>query len=129
MSDPLDRIAERKIAEAVEQGLFDDLPGRGEPLELEDLSKLDPELRGGYLLLKGHGYVSEEQHLLARHAGLCDLLRAARDAERRRELGEEVAKARLALAILLERRGVPAEVIERLIARAAGSDPAPRGSG
>lgn len=30
------RIAERQIEEAMEEGLFDNLPGRGKPLELDD---------------------------------------------------------------------------------------------
>jgi hypothetical protein len=43
--NPLHRLAERKIEEAVREGLFDNLPGRGRPLVLEDLSRVPPELR------------------------------------------------------------------------------------
>lgn len=34
----VDIIAEKRIREAAERGELDDLPGKGEPLELEDLS-------------------------------------------------------------------------------------------
>ncbi len=39
------RIAEEKIVEAQKAGTFDNLPGKGKPLELEDLSWVPEELR------------------------------------------------------------------------------------
>ncbi|UQZ88978.1 DUF1992 domain-containing protein [Deltaproteobacteria bacterium Smac51] len=52
-------IAERKIREAMEEGQFDNLPGKGKPLKLEDLSHLPPELRMAYTILKNSGYLEE----------------------------------------------------------------------
>lgn len=46
------RIDEEKIREAMKNGEFDELPGFGKPLELEDVSHIPEELRIGYLLLK-----------------------------------------------------------------------------
>jgi hypothetical protein len=46
------RIAENRILEAQENGLFDDLPGKGRPLPLEDDSHVPPELRMAYKVLK-----------------------------------------------------------------------------
>jgi hypothetical protein len=46
------RIAEERIREAQQAGAFDNLPGKGKPLELEDLSWVPEELRIGYLVLK-----------------------------------------------------------------------------
>jgi hypothetical protein len=37
------------------KGEFDDLPGSGEPLVLDDDSHIAPELRAGYRLLKNAG--------------------------------------------------------------------------
>jgi len=54
------QIAEQRIDEAKQEGQFDNLPGQGEPLELEDLSHLPPELRLTYKILKNSGYVSPE---------------------------------------------------------------------
>src|SRR6266540_3378743 len=39
------RIAEQRILEAQRKGEFDNLPGKGKPLELEDLSWVPEELR------------------------------------------------------------------------------------
>jgi hypothetical protein len=38
-------IAERKIAEAMEEGKFDDLPGKGQPLEIDPQWLVPPHLR------------------------------------------------------------------------------------
>lgn len=38
-------IAERKIAEAMEEGRFDDLPGKGQPLEIDPQWLVPPHLR------------------------------------------------------------------------------------
>lgn len=50
-------VAERKIEEAIAQGEFDNLPGMGRPLELEDLSHLPPDMRMAYTILKNSGYL------------------------------------------------------------------------
>jgi hypothetical protein len=50
-------LAERKIEEAIARGEFDDLPGAGRPLELDDIDPLIPEeLRLVYRILKNAGY-------------------------------------------------------------------------
>ena len=57
---PIDEIAERRIAEAMDRGEFEGLPGAGKPLRLEDDSLVPEELRAGYRLLKNAGYLPEE---------------------------------------------------------------------
>lgn len=52
-------IAERKIEEAMAEGQFDNLPGIGRPLELEDLSHLPPDMRMAYTILKNSGYIDK----------------------------------------------------------------------
>jgi hypothetical protein len=59
----LDRIAERRIQQAVERGEFDDLPGAGKPLVLDDDALIPDELRAGYRLLKNAGYLPPELQL------------------------------------------------------------------
>lgn len=51
----LELLAERKIAEAVSRGEFDDLPGAGRPLELEDDALVPEELRVTHRILKNAG--------------------------------------------------------------------------
>ena len=47
-----DKIADQKIREAMEHGEFEDLPGKGKPLNLEDDSHLPQDLRLAYKILK-----------------------------------------------------------------------------
>ena len=52
MSFGLDRIAERKIADAVEQGQFENLEGKGRPLNLDEDAMTPPHLRLGNRILR-----------------------------------------------------------------------------
>jgi len=58
-----DKIAEARIAEAIDRGGFDNLPGAGEPLVLYDDSHIPEELRVGYRILKNAGCVPPELEL------------------------------------------------------------------
>ena len=46
------KIIEKRIKEAQKRGEFDDLPGRGEPLRIEDDSHIPEDLRLAYKILK-----------------------------------------------------------------------------
>jgi hypothetical protein len=61
--DIMDKIAEERIREAIERGEFDDLPGKGEPLNLEDDSHLPPDLRMAYKILKNADCLPPELEL------------------------------------------------------------------
>jgi len=49
-------IVERQIVEAQERGEFDDLPGKGRPLDLTENPFADPEWRVAYKILQDHGF-------------------------------------------------------------------------
>ena len=56
-------VAEQKIQEALRNGEFDQLPGAGKPLQIEDLAHLPPEVRMAYTILKNSGYVDTPQDM------------------------------------------------------------------
>ena len=58
-----DKIAEERIREAIEHGEFDDLPGKGKPLKLEDDSHLPADLRLAYKVLKNANCLPPELEL------------------------------------------------------------------
>jgi len=99
----LEGIAEQKIAAALASGAFEGLPGFGRPLELEDLSGVPQELRGGYLLLKGAGVLPEEMAVRKELLSLGDLLRACEGSEVRSRLEERRRALLLRHEILMER--------------------------
>ncbi|MFC1494703.1 DnaJ family domain-containing protein [Thermodesulfobacteriota bacterium] len=57
------KLIEKKIKEAQEKGEFDDLPGKGEPLKLEDESRIPDDLRLSYKILKNANCLPPELEL------------------------------------------------------------------
>ncbi|MCK6880055.1 DUF1992 domain-containing protein [Enterobacter bugandensis] len=94
----LDQWAERHIRDAQIKGDFDNLPGSGEPLELEDDSHIAPELRAGYRLLKNAGCLPPELEQRREAVELVDLLKGIRqDDPRHKELSRRLALIELKL--------------------------------
>jgi len=56
----LDFLAEKKIQEAMACGEFDDLPGAGRPLDLDDDALVPEELRVAHRILKNAGVAPPE---------------------------------------------------------------------
>ena len=77
-------IAERKIQEAMARGEFDNLPGRGKPLVMEDLSHIPEELRMAYKVLKNAGCVPPEVELTNEVMSLRRLILEMEEGEERR---------------------------------------------
>lgn len=77
--DFLYKIAENRILEAMEAGLFDNLAGKGRPLKLEDDSHVPPELRMAYKILKMADCLPPELELRKEIMRLQDLLAALPD--------------------------------------------------
>jgi len=73
------KIAERRILEAIREGEFDNLPGAGRPLRLEDDSNVPEDLRVAYKILKNAGYVPKEVALRKEIAQTEDLLNNMED--------------------------------------------------
>src|SRR5690242_6222653 len=61
MIDPeaIAKIAERKIQEAIDEGKFDNLPGKGKPLNLDDDLVTPPHLRLVNKILKNAGVLPD----------------------------------------------------------------------
>jgi hypothetical protein len=79
----IDKLAEQRIREAQQRGDFDDLPGAGQPLVLDDNSAVPEELRAAYRLLKNAGYVPPEIQLYGELACVEQLLAMADDPDER----------------------------------------------
>lgn len=87
--DPLVLIAEEKIREAMSRGEFDNLPGAGKPLALEDDSMVPEDLRVSYKILKNAGCLPPELELRKEIITMKSLLSAIEEeGEKRRKLKE-----------------------------------------
>jgi hypothetical protein len=117
--DIFKRIAERKIQEAMEEGLFDNLPGRGKPLEFEDETWIPEDLRIAYRLLKNAGYIPPELELRNEIMNLRSLIDTLDDDKERlkklRELNYKFVKFNMMKKRPLMLEDYENRVIEKLI--------------
>jgi hypothetical protein len=91
-------LVEERIRMAIQDGAFDDLPGRGRPLDLGDDALVPAEMRPAYRVLKNAGYIPEELELRRQIADVQELLGQALDAEERRLASGRLALLRMRLA-------------------------------
>lgn len=76
-------IAEQRIREAQERGEFDNLPGSGKALHLEDDSFVPADLRMAYKILRNAGYVPPEVTDRKELNNILELLEQCTDAQQR----------------------------------------------
>lgn len=69
----LESLTEKRLREAIENGEFDDLPGKGEPIDLKENPFEDPDLRVVHRLLRNAGFapawIEERKDIDAELAG------------------------------------------------------------
>ena len=106
------RLAEERIKEAQRAGAFDNLPGKGKPLELEDLSWVPDDLRIGYLILKNAHVLPPEVELLKDVHILEDLLKHIEDEGQRKALAKSIQWKMIRLD-MLKRRSMPLHSVRR----------------
>jgi hypothetical protein len=82
----LQEIIERKIKEAQEKGEFDNLPGKGEPLKLDDDSSVPEDLRLAYKILKNADCLPPELELKKEISQMEDMLADIPDEKERYRL-------------------------------------------
>lgn len=78
-----ERIAERRIREAIQKGEFDNLEGKGKPLKFEDDSHIPPDLRMAYKILKNAGFLPPELMAEKEINDALDLLTEMKDERKR----------------------------------------------
>ncbi len=108
MASPLlptyETLIEQRIREAEARGEFDDLPGAGRPLDLDDDLLVPEDLRVAHRILKNSGYVPPEaQHL----AEVNQLIATAGRAELSSEQGEAASRRLRTLLVQMELAGRP----------------------
>lgn len=118
------RIAEERILEAQRAGAFDDLPGKGKPLKLEDLSWVPEDLRIGYMVLKNAHVLPPEAELRKDIHTLEDLLKHVEDEGARRALAKSIQWKMIRLDMLKRRsmrftsvRNYSRKLVDKLISK------------
>ena len=101
---PFSRIAENRIREAMEQGQFENLPGAGQPLNLEEYFSAPEDLRMAYSILRSANCAPVEVQLLSEIARLERNVAQSENAAARAELQRALQDRQTQLALMLEQR-------------------------
>jgi hypothetical protein len=98
------KIAERKIKEAIEEGEFDDLPLKGQPLT-DHLEHVPEEHRSAFRILKNANVLPEEVQLKREMQEIREALAAPElDEEKRQELVRKLNSTESHYNLLMEHR-------------------------
>lgn len=98
-----EKLVEQKIQEAMAAGEFDDLPGKGKPVDLSAYFATPEEVRVSNSILKNAGIVPEEVQLLGEIAKLKASLEGCADEGRRKEIARKIDELTLKYNLLRER--------------------------
>jgi DnaJ-like protein len=98
------RIAEGRIREAIEQGVFENLPGAGKPLDLEEYFNTPEEFRMAYSILKNAHCAPPEVELMKEVSRIEQAIAQTSDSSTATQLHRTLAHRRIQLALFLERR-------------------------
>ena len=86
------RNADEKIKEAIAKGEFDNLPGKGKPLDLDAYFTTPEDLRMGYSILKSADIIPEEMQLLKQVEGLKKSLDSCTNQIEKRSIQQQLSE-------------------------------------
>ena len=86
------RNTDEKIKEAIARGEFDNLPGKGKPLDLDAYFATPEHLRMGYSILKSADIIPEEMELLKQIEGLKKSLDSCTSQIERRAIQKQLSE-------------------------------------
>ncbi|HEX8476153.1 MAG TPA: DUF1992 domain-containing protein [Pyrinomonadaceae bacterium] len=98
------KSVEEQIRKAMAEGEFDNLPGKGQPLDLNAYFETPEDLRMGYSMLKNSNFVPEEVQMLKDIEALREQLAASDDESQRQRLGKIITEKTLAFRMLVEKQ-------------------------
>jgi hypothetical protein len=99
-----DKIVETLIKEAQERGEFDNLPGKGKPIDLTAYFETPADIRVAQSVLKNAGMQSPEVELLKEIAGLKQLVTARQEEKKKKELEKQIQEKQIEFNMMMERR-------------------------
>jgi hypothetical protein len=97
-----DKLAEAKIKEAMESGEFDNLAGRGKPLDLSAYFNTPEDVRLAYSILKNADVVPREAELLKEAEALREKLVCCASEDERAKIKKQIDEMLLKYNLLVE---------------------------
>ena len=100
----LDRLVEALIKEAQARGEFDNLPGKGKPIDLTAYFETPEEVRLAQSVLKNAEMASPEVTLLKEIAELRQILGAVSDETKKAETLKQIQQKQIEFNLMIERQ-------------------------
>jgi DnaJ-domain-containing protein 1 len=94
---------EEQIKKAMAEGAFDNLAGKGKPLDLEGYFQTPEHLRMCYSILKNGDFVPEEVQTLKEIEALKEQLSACSDEIQRKQIAKTINEKMLSVTSAMER--------------------------
>jgi hypothetical protein len=94
---------EQRIREAIDRGDFDNLKGKGKPLDLDSYFAMPEEIRMAFAMLKSNDFVPEEVEMMKEIERLKDEISSSADSDQKERLSARLREKHLALTIALEK--------------------------
>ena len=98
-----DKIVEAMIREAQERGEFDNLPGKGKPIDLNAYFETPEEVRMAQSVLKNAGMISPEVMILKEIAELRQILPSLTDEAKKQEVQKQIQQRQIEFNLMMEK--------------------------
>ena len=99
-----EKTVEAIIKEAQERGDFDNLKGKGKPIDLNAYFETPEDVRNAYAMLKSAGIVSAEVELLQEIAALKERLTTTYEEKDRSRIKKIIREKQLQFDVMLDRQ-------------------------
>lgn len=99
----IESAIEEMIKQAIARGEFDNLEGKGKPLNLDAYFATPEDVRMGFSVLKSNDFVPEEVEMFKEIADLREQIKNCTSSERKNELNKILNARSLHLSLILER--------------------------
>ena len=99
-----ERLVEAMIQEAMERGKFDNLPGKGKPIDLTEYFETPEEVRLANSVLKSAGMTPREVDLLKEIAELKQVQAAVLDQKKKQEIEKQIQQKQVEFSLMMERQ-------------------------
>lgn len=99
-----DKTIDAIIEEAIKRGKFDDLPGKGKPIDLTAYFETPEDVRAAHSMLKNAGFTPREVDLLKEIAELKKILGAVLNEKKKEEIQKQINQKQIEFNLMMERQ-------------------------
>lgn len=99
-----EKTVEELIRQAQERGEFDNLPGRGKPIDLTAYFDTPEEVRVAQSVLKNAGFASREVELLKEIAELKQVMAGIMEEKKKQDIRRQIEQKQIEFSLMMERQ-------------------------